>query len=61
MDDWIIFGLKNERKGINTKDKVIIDMNKLKIPNNPLFEKVNKILDDGIKKKTYINNKFFSK
>ena len=61
IDKNDVFGLKNERKGINTKDKVIIDMNKLKIPNNPLFEKVNKILDDGIKKKTYINNKFFSK
>ncbi len=64
IDKNDVFGLKNERKGINIKDKILINPNRLKIPENKKFAVVEKLLDDGIRKKISLEerlNKFQNK
>lgn len=60
LDKEDVFGLTNERLALNIKDKIIIDPQKLCIPSNNLFTKVDEALEEGIKRMSKIQSKYLN-
>lgn len=60
LDKEDVFGLKNERLAVNIKDKIIIDPQKLYIPSNNLFSKVDEVLEEGIKRMNKIQSRYLN-
>ena len=59
IDKHDVFGLKNERRCFNAKERTLIDCKKLIVKDNKCFDKVKSVLEKGIRKKNAIYLNFF--